>query len=290
MSGIQRTFSQPPFPKLAERPREVTPEVGALFQNFDDVMQYLLSQRQAIDALYGLLARALNDRHMVGVVADLPTAAEAGRQYLQTDNTPNIFRVDDGSSWQTFPAWVVPLDETLGGTGATSYAIGDVLSADSTTSLSKIAAVAAGKTFKSNGVSTLPLWVDASPSTATVATTETTTSTSYTDLATAGPAVTIAISAIGKALVHIGAELHNNTTPDLSFMSFAVSGATTVAAADSVAIYLTKQTSLSDPTAKFGASFLVTGLTAGNNTFTAKYRASAGTARFSRRDITVVPY
>lgn len=45
-----------------------------------------------------------------------------------------------------------------GGTGNTSYTVGDILSADTTTTLSKIAAVATGSVLKSAGTSTLPVW------------------------------------------------------------------------------------------------------------------------------------
>ncbi len=48
-----------------------------------------------------------------------------------------------------------------GGTGQSSYAVGDLLSADTTTALSKVAAVAVGQVFASAGTSTLPAWSDA---------------------------------------------------------------------------------------------------------------------------------
>ena len=37
------------------------------------------------------------------------------------------------------------------------------------------------------------------------------------------------------------------------------------------------------------ATFYVTGLTAGSNTFTAKYRVDAGTGTFANRTIVVIP-
>ncbi|MBI3358540.1 MAG: hypothetical protein HY037_02980 [Nitrospirae bacterium] len=42
-------------------------------------------------------------------------------------------------------------------------------------------------------------------------------------------------------------------------------------------------------TAQVSATFYVTGLTAGSNTFTAKYKTSAGTATFVNRNIVVIP-
>lgn len=45
-----------------------------------------------------------------------------------------------------------------GGTGFASYAVGDILYADTTTTLAKLADVAAGSFLRSGGVSTAPLW------------------------------------------------------------------------------------------------------------------------------------
>lgn len=53
--------------------------------------------------------------------------------------------------WKTVPA-------TAGGTGQTSYAVGDILYASSTTALSKLADVATGNALISGGVSTAPSW------------------------------------------------------------------------------------------------------------------------------------
>jgi hypothetical protein len=53
--------------------------------------------------------------------------------------------------WKTVPA-------TAGGTGQTSYAVGDILYASSTTALSKLADVATGNALISGGVNTAPFW------------------------------------------------------------------------------------------------------------------------------------
>jgi len=45
-----------------------------------------------------------------------------------------------------------------GGTGQTTYAVGDLLSANTTSTLTKIAAVASGSVLKSAGTNTLPVW------------------------------------------------------------------------------------------------------------------------------------
>jgi hypothetical protein len=53
--------------------------------------------------------------------------------------------------WKTVPA-------TAGGTGQTSYAVGDLLYADTTTSLAKLADVATGNALISGGVGVAPSW------------------------------------------------------------------------------------------------------------------------------------
>ena len=51
-----------------------------------------------------------------------------------------------------------PVTAILGGTGQTSYAVGDLLYASTTTALSKLADVATGNALISGGVSTAPSW------------------------------------------------------------------------------------------------------------------------------------
>ena len=120
--------------------------------------------------------------------------------------------------------------------------------------------------------------------TATVATQQTTTSTSYTDLATSGPAVTVTTGT--KVLVIISAgEIRNQNSSGECDMSFAVSGATTVAAADATSVGITS--AASNETFRPTGAFIIT-VTAGSNTFTAKYRVGGGTGVFANRRISVV--
>jgi hypothetical protein len=143
-------------------------------------------------------------------------------------------------------------------------------------------APSASPTFTGNLV-----WSDATlrADTNAVATTQTTTSTSYTDLATAGPSVTVTTGT--KALVIVGAFSYNSAVGNSSFMSAAVSGASTVAASDDICFSYAPATSNTD-ISRASRAILLTGLTAGSNTFTAKYRASGGTASFGNRTITVI--
>ncbi len=123
-----------------------------------------------------------------------------------------------------------------------------------------------------------------SNSAATVATAQTTSSTSYADLATVGPSVTMTTGT--KALVIVSAAIDNNTIGGQAITSAAVSGATTLAASDTRA--LINRTSTANYTMAASYSILLTGLTAGSNTFTMKYRVAAGTGAFQDRTITVI--
>lgn len=120
-----------------------------------------------------------------------------------------------------------------------------------------------------------------------VATQQTTTSTSYTDLATTGPAVTATIGASGKALVTLSAALQNNTSGQYSIAAVAVSGATTVAAADAKGLYVSEATTALEY--RMSTTYLATGLTPGQNTFTMKYKVTGGTGTYSNRNVVVVP-
>jgi hypothetical protein len=136
-------------------------------------------------------------------------------------------------------------------------------------------------------VSTLETTVNTTriPQQALVATSQTTTSTSYTDLATVGPAVTLTTGA--TALVTVGGQIQCSASTITAFMSWAVSGATTSAAVDAGRAAAIANVNL------ICASrvFLMTGLTPGSNTFTAKYKVNGvATGTFQDRYIMVQAY
>jgi hypothetical protein len=118
----------------------------------------------------------------------------------------------------------------------------------------------------------------------TVATSQTTSSTSFTDLATVGPTVTVTTGT--DALVIITATIAASSLTRMASMGFAVSGATTTAASDATALRGSTNENL-DPYS-MSAIFRVT-LTAGSNVFTAKYRnSSAANATFANRTLMVI--
>lgn len=120
--------------------------------------------------------------------------------------------------------------------------------------------------------------------TAAVATSEATTSTSYTALATAGPAITTTTRT--KALVFWSCQLQNDTADVAAFASVAVSGATTIAASDTWC--LTLDGAAAANVNQWGMVHLFDTLTAGSNTFTMQYRVTSNTGTFAQREIAVV--
>lgn len=119
---------------------------------------------------------------------------------------------------------------------------------------------------------------------AVVITGETTTSTTYADLATVGPSVTAEIGPSGRALIIVGAVISNNTAGQTSLMSFTGAG---VAANDADSAYF--NSSSANAEAHFSNVLMGVGLTKGLQTFTAKYRVAGGTGRFAVRRFQVIP-
>jgi hypothetical protein len=128
-----------------------------------------------------------------------------------------------------------------------------------------------------------------------VGTSETTTTTTYTNLATVGPAVTVNVSPTGMALVILTSLLMNGTEGDGCAMGFAVSGPgpTSSPAADSQAlVYVNNEGNhFAARLKQISAVYLVTGLAEGSNTLTAQYRAvTGGTCTFGNRGLIAIPY
>lgn len=127
------------------------------------------------------------------------------------------------------------------------------------------------------------VWITVTPQSANVDTQQTTASTSYADLATVGPSVTVLTGT--SALVTVSCQCFSDTNNGYNFMSWAVSGATTSAAADNRNAEAGMTVALNVTTSS--KTTLFTGLTAGSNVFTAKYKVLAGTGSWVYRNITV---
>lgn len=121
--------------------------------------------------------------------------------------------------------------------------------------------------------------------TATVAANQTTTNGTYSDLATVGPSVTLTTTT--RALVTVSALLQHTAT-SFAYASYEVTGATSIAASDAVAVIRQN----SGYIAASRVSYLTT-LNAGSNTFTMKYKETdpnPNPANFEHRTITVMTW
>lgn len=107
-----------------------------------------------------------------GVLYGNGTSAVQALAVNSTATTKFLSQVSSGT-----PAWGQPAFSDLtgtitvaqGGTGITSYAVGDLIYASGTTTLSELADVAAGSYLRSGGVTTAPVWSTTTlPNSATV--------------------------------------------------------------------------------------------------------------------------
>lgn len=108
----------------------------------------------------------------------------------------------------------------------------------------------------------------------------------YGDLATVGPTVS-SLTTGTSALVILQATMYSSTVGEVANMSFTVSGATTLAASDTRRLTYTVPIA----SAQLGACAAIpVTLTAGINTFAAKYATGAGNVvHFLDRSLTVIP-
>ncbi len=105
---------------------------------------------------------------------------------------------------------------------------------------------------------------------------------------TAGPTVTLTTGT--KAMEIVTGSLAPSAGGS-AFLSYSVSGASTIAASDEHAVIREHGSSSDTGLVQASTTSVVTGLTAGSNTFTLQYRSSSksDTATFSNRSITVIP-
>lgn len=142
-------------------------------------------------------------------------------------------------------------------------------------------ATAASQIFVATGVNSIAARTITGDS---VNTTETTTSTTFTDLATVGPSVTVTTGP--SALVLVSSRLENSAGSSV-YASHVISGATTIAADDTNS--LSADPGSGNRVRATSASFRSGDLTAGSNTFKMQYRTDTGTGTFAYRRIVVIP-
>lgn len=123
-------------------------------------------------------------------------------------------------------------------------------------------------------------------SNAAVTAPQTTASTTYTDLATVGPQVTVTTGAL--AMVLFASRIQNSLTNGAAEVSVAVTGASAVGASGEWSIKLDGIASAN--ALRMGMVHMFSGLTPGSNTFTMKYLVGSGTGTFSSRELIVLPF
>lgn len=110
-------------------------------------------------------------------------------------------------------------------------------------------------------------------------------STSYTNLTTVGPTVSVQTGAF--VIVHLNAKAQHNMDNHSCYASVEISGATTQAASDDYC--LQHDLGDADNSQRMGISW-IQAVNPGLNTFTVKYRVNAGTGEWSRRQLSIQPY
>lgn len=142
-------------------------------------------------------------------------------------------------------------------------------------------ATVAGRLFVTVGVNQI---AERAFDIANVTTSQSTTSTSYTDLTTAGPSITVTTS--NRAFLCVNSGVANSNAGSTSYFSHEISGATSAGASDDRCGRL--MSAIANASARFSYVHQVTGATSGSNTFTMKYRAASGTATFFDRSLIVL--
>ncbi len=145
-----------------------------------------------------------------------------------------------------------------------------------------ITAVPTGITTVYNGSA----WLCTTEVGAASTTSGTTTSSSFvTTLTGDATALSTTLTTGTTALISIGAQSQNNSAGFTQHISVSVSGATTLAASDANGVYMNHNANYWTPMTR---TFILTGLTAGTNTFTLNYRVQSGsTGTYSTRQIVV---
>jgi hypothetical protein len=139
---------------------------------------------------------------------------------------------------------------------------------------STVAAATGGTTAVPTGIQTIyngAAWVCVTPVGASTTTSGTTTAITYSDLTGGGTAPTVTLSTGTTALLFLSVEITSSVAGVVCIASVAVSGAGVVAANDNVAIL-----SANAQRTSVATTVVMTGLTAGTNTFAIKYAQGGG--------------
>jgi hypothetical protein len=210
--------------------------------------------------------------------AEITSPQEGQFAYLKDTNVTTYYT---GSAWAN-------LDTT--GMANPMTTTGDTIYSSSGSTPARLGIGTSGQVLSVSAG--LPAWTTPASSApasgvASVLTRQSTNSNTYTDLATSGPAVTLTTGT--KVLVIVSSAMDTNNSSDApAAMDFAVSGATTRSATDQTAVKSPKVNASSTQQFRASSAQIIT-VTAGSNTFTAKYHTtSSEIVFFENRTITVI--
>jgi hypothetical protein len=142
-----------------------------------------------------------------------------------------------------------------------------------------------GSIFVTSAANTI---VERIPQTALVGGSDTVAATSYANTTTPGPAVTATSAA--KAMIFTSGWMALGSASNSVYMAHQISGATSIAAADTWALEHRGSNGTND-IINATRAHLETALNSGSNTYTVMYRVSGGAAAtVQRRHLTVIPF
>jgi hypothetical protein len=144
-----------------------------------------------------------------------------------------------------------------------------------------VEALAAGTGL--NDASVTPDKINLGSATNKITTPESTTSGSYTNLATIGPTLNVTVPSNGRLSISYAASINSSNTGQAGKAAFTLSGANTRSAEDDEAI------ETQSIYATCSRTIALSGLTPGATTVKMVYLATGGTSTFRRRSLTVTP-
>ena len=204
----------------------------------------------------------------------LPSQTGNSGKYLKTDGTNETWSIDATSDLVT--------------------TAGDIVYGTAADTMARLGIGTANQVLRVNSGATAPEWAtpaSASPASATsfVATDQSTTSSTFVNLATTQ---SVTVTTGTKALIAITMISHNDTLNNQNYISFAVTGASSVSegSGNNTIYYRQAGNAGFQHASTISGTFYLTGLTAGSNTFTLKFASGYpyNTASFSNRVISVV--
>jgi hypothetical protein len=217
-------------------------------------------------------------------VTEAKLASDAVTTAKIADDAVTTAKIDDGAVTGVKLAATAAIQPTI------VDAKGDIIAATGADAVSRLAVGTNGQFLKADSTQSTGLaWASVAQAISAidvgyVETSQGTSSSTYTDLATAGPSVTLTTGS--SAIVIISGRGNDDANDGASaYMSWEVSGATSISASDSWS-WAADQAAFRS----FGVNiYKVTTLTPGSNTFTAKYKKAGGsTASFAYRSIMVI--